>query len=204
MGQLRFREGEMLNTRKTAFLGIMGLTLSVASLGQAPHSSASSLNSKNGRSVIIVFQDGHRQSFPLLDILRIEFNDPAEIVFRDGHRTTLPLNETARIEFSSSADAGLPLGRNHFVGKWKVGEGNGSHFFITLKSDGKASKSIGASHGTWTVVDGDARITWDDNWHDLIRRVGTKHEKVAYAPGKKFSDEPSNVADATRVEAEPI
>jgi hypothetical protein len=195
----------MLNTQQAAFLGIVGLALSMASLGQGSDSSASSsLNSKNGRSVTIVFHDGHRQSYPLADVSRIEFKDPAEIFFRDGHHTTLPLNETARIEFTSSLEGGLPLGRNHFVGKWKVGEGNGSHFFITLKSDGKASKSIGARHGTWTVVDGEARIAWDDNWHDVIRRVGTRHEKVAYEPGKTFADEPSNVADAARVEAEPI
>ena len=54
------------------------------------------------------------------------------------------------------------------------------HFFITLDDDGTARKTLGASHGTWTLVDGEARISWDDGWHDVIRKVGGKHEKVAY------------------------
>ena len=200
----------MLNTSKTIFIGTLALIISTASLGQnsASNSSASSssLNSKDGRRVTIVFPDGHRQSFAVADVARIEFKDPAEIVFRDGHKTTLPLTEGARIEFGVSTASDATLGRNHFVGKWKVGMGlgTGSHFLITLKPDGEATKSIGAHHGTWTVVDGEARITWADNWHDAIRRVDGKHEKVAYAPGKTFGDEPTNVTDATHVEAEPI
>jgi len=196
----------MLKMQKAGFLAILALALSLTSLGQGHDASTSnsSPNPQTARSLTIVFQDGHRQSFPLADISRIEFKNPAEIIFRDGHQTTLPLSETAHIEFSASLDGGLPFGRNHFVGKWKVGEGNGGHFFITLRPDGEASKSIGAPHGTWSVVDGKARITWDDNWHDVIRRMGARHEKVAYAPGKSFADEPSNVTDAARVEAEPI
>jgi hypothetical protein len=206
----RFRGVDMLNTSKGIFVGTLALIISTASLGQnsASNSSASSpsLNSKDGRRVTVVFPDGHRQSFALADVARIEFKDPAEIVFRDGHKTSLPLTEGARIEVGASAAGEAPLGRNHFVGKWKVGMGlgTGSHFLITLKPDGEATKSIGAHHGTWTVVDGEARISWDDKWHDAIRRVGGKHEKVAYEPGKTFGDEPSNVTDATHVEAEPI
>ena len=33
------------------------------------------------------------------------------------------------------------------------------------------------------MVDGEARIAWDDGWHDLIRKVGPKHEEVAFEPG---------------------
>jgi hypothetical protein len=54
------------------------------------------------------------------------------------------------------------------------------------------------------VVDGEARIAWDDGWHDAIRKVGTKHEKVAFEPGKTFSDEPSNITDAVNTSPEPI
>ncbi len=196
----------MLNTSKTLFFWILALTLSTASLGRTSNSagsSSSAVNSKDGRSVTIVFQDGHRQSFPLADVTRIEFKDPAQIVFRDGHQTSLPLTEAARIEFSSCA-AAAPVGRNHFVGKWRVGVGTGGNFFMTLKPDGDATKTIGARHGKWTVVDGEARISWDDSWHDAIRRVGSRHEKVAYEPGKTFADQPTNVTEATRVDAEPI
>lgn len=43
-------------------------------------------------------------------------------------------------------------------------------------------------------MDGEAHISWDDGWHDVIRKVGGgKHEKLAFEPGKSFSDEPSNV-----------
>jgi hypothetical protein len=54
------------------------------------------------------------------------------------------------------------------------------------------------------VVDGEARISWDDGWHDVIRKVGAKHEKFAYEPGKSFSDPPANVTAAVRTEVKPI
>ena len=76
--------------------------------------------------------------------------------------------------------------------------------YITLKSNGDATKSIGSTHGTWVVVDGEARIAWDDGWHDVIRKVGSKHEKFAYEPGKSLDDEPSNVTNAVNLEAQPI
>jgi hypothetical protein len=95
-------------------------------------------------------------------------------------------------------------GRAHFIGKWEVGEGNGDHFFITLNSDGSARKSIGSPHGTWTLVDGEAHIAWDDGWHDAIRKRGSVHEKVAFEPGKTFDDAPSNVTAAHNTEPKPI
>ncbi len=195
----------MLNTIRPIILGILALALVTVSQGQSSASNAGS-NSKGRRSVTVVFEDGHRQSYPLADVARIEFKDPAEIVFKDGHQQSLSLTEATRIEFSSSAVSASPFGRNHFVGKWKVGIGigTGGHFYITLKSDGEARKTLGPGHGTWTVVDGEARISWDDGWHDVIRRAGTGHEKAAFEPGKRFSDEPTNVAEATRVDAEPI
>jgi hypothetical protein len=75
---------------------------------------------------------------------------------------------------------------------------------ITLDRDGEASKTLGSVHGKWVVVDGEARITWDDGWHDAIRRSGSKYEKAAYGPGKSFSDNPDNVTTAVRTEASPI
>jgi hypothetical protein len=95
-------------------------------------------------------------------------------------------------------------GRAHFIGKWEVGQGNGSTFFITLEAEGSAKKSIGEAHGTWTLVDGEAHIAWDDGWHDIIRKVGSKHEKVAFEPGKSFTDSPSNVTAAQKTQGETI
>ena len=88
-----------------------------------------------------------------------------------------------------------------FVGEWKVGLGvAGQSFTITLEKGGKATKSHGSPDGTWSVSGDEARITWDDGWHDVIRRAGNHWEKVAYAPGKSFSDQPDNITGATRTE----
>ena len=122
------------------------------------------------------------------------------------------MNDVDRIEFKSSpamAKSSPPAAspsRKHFIGKWEVGEGNGmgATFFITLEENGEARKSIGASHGTWEMVNGEARISWDDGWHDAIRKVGMKHEKFAYEPGKSFDDDPSNVTDARNTSPTPI
>jgi hypothetical protein len=88
-----------------------------------------------------------------------------------------------------------------FVGEWKVGLGAGNaSFTITLEKGGNATKSHGSPDGKWTVFGDEARITWDDGWHDVIRRAGTHWEKAAYAPGKSFSDPPDNITGATRTE----
>jgi hypothetical protein len=154
-------------------------------------------------SIVVVFKDGHRQTLDIAGIARIEFNTPVTVIFKDGHQQGIPAADIARIEFEPAAGASLPS-RNHFVGKWEVGDGMGSNFYITLDADGEAKKSIGASHGTWTVVEGEARITWDDGWRDAIRKVGAKHEKFAYEPGKSFDDKPSNVTAARNTEPQPI
>lgn len=155
-------------------------------------------------SVVIVFKDGHRQSFAATEIARMDFKAPAVIVYRDGHQEKFSPTDIARIEFGSSSFSEMMPGRGHFVGKWEVGEGNGGTFIITLDADGDARKSIGSSHGTWTLVDGEARISWDDGWHDVIRKVGSKHEKRAYEPGKSFDDTPSNVTAARNTQPKPI
>jgi hypothetical protein len=155
-------------------------------------------------SIVIVFKDGHRQSFAMAEISRIDFKAPAVIVYKDGHQEKISPSDIARIEFGNSSVGEMMPGRGHFVGKWEVGEGNGGKFFITLDADGGARKTLGPSHGTWTLVDGEARISWDDGWHDAIRKVGTKHEKLAYEPGKSFDDPPSNVTAARNTQPKPI
>jgi hypothetical protein len=135
--------------------------------------SAQTANTREAHnSLSIVLKDGHQRSFSITELSRIEFKNSSMILTRGGRQETIPLADVLRIDFGNNATA---LGRNHFLGKWKVGEGNGADFYITLQPDGQATKSIGASHGTWVVVDGEARVSWDDGWHDVIRRVGTKH-----------------------------
>jgi len=50
-------------------------------------------------------------------------------------------------------------------------------------------------------VDNEARISWDDGWHDAIRKVGSRYEKVAFSPGKSFTSDPDNVTKAENVDA---
>jgi hypothetical protein len=152
--------------------------------------------------VVLVYKDGHRQTLAAGEISRIDLKSAA-IVYKDGHREKLRA-EIDHIEFAESAASVATPGRAHYIGKWEVGQGNGSHFFITLDANGTAKKSIGASHGTWSLVDGEARVTWDDGWHDVIRKRGSKHEKVAFEPGKTFDDAPSNVTDARNTQLKPI
>ena len=154
-------------------------------------------------SLVFVFKDGHQKNFLVADISRIEFG-PTRVYLKNGHQETFAPGEIVRIDMSGSTTEPGVLGRNHFVGKWKVGTGLGTNFFITLHRDGTAEKSIGAKHGTWVVENGEARINWDDGWHDAIRKIGNKHEKCAYGPGKSFDDAPSNVANAENVDPQPI
>ena len=121
------------------------------------------------------------------------------IVFKDGHQQTFSMAEIARIEFKTP-EAAASLGRGNFLGKWRVGDGMGGHFYITLDPSGDAHKTMGAAHGTWAVVGNEARIHWDDGWHDAIRKVGRTYEKAAFAPEKSFNDSPSNVTDAQNLE----
>lgn len=156
------------------------------------------------RSVTVTVADGHHYTYGLAEISRIDFKDGAVIVFKDGHEKSFSMSEISRIEFSPASPGEAQFGRNHFLGKWRVGDGAGSHFLITLDADGQARKTIGGTRGTWTLVDGEARISWNDGWHDVIRKAGSKHEKVAFAPGKKFDDEPDNITDAQSTNSEPL
>jgi len=124
------------------------------------------------------------------------------IVLKNGKQQTFNVADVARIEFNTAANTSVVRGRARFLGDWTVGNGAGGTFTITLKSDGSAHKTLGSGGGTWTVVNGEAQITWDDGWHDAIRKVGAKYQKAAYSPGATFSDKPNNVTDAVK-HAEP-
>jgi hypothetical protein len=133
-------------------------------------------------TIVIVFKDGHRQSFNLADIERVEF----------------PTGE-----FAASAGTSGPS-RGHFLGKWEVGDGTGNDFYITLLDDGNAMRSMGNVHGRWSDVNGEAQITWDDGAQDAIRKVGSRYQKFAYSSGKSFTDIPDNVASARNTTPKPI
>jgi hypothetical protein len=161
--------------RKTAVFSV----LSVLVLGSSLLFAAPAKSSVG--SIVIVFKDGHRQSFNLADIERIEF--PGAAVASNGENQP-------------------PRGR--YVGKWEVGDGNGTNFTITMNEDGSAYRSLGDVSGRWDYVNGDALITWDDGNKDAIRRSGSGYRKSAYMNGKSFSDKPDNVTFARNVTPKPI
>ena len=137
-------------------------------------------------SLVIVFKDGHRQAISLADIERVEFSGVA----------------TASSESNSANPEAPPRGR--YVGTWEVGDGNGHNFYITLKEDGDAYRTLGNVHGAWKYVNGDALITWDDGNQDAIRRAGSRFQKYAYSSGKSFTDSPDNVTAARNTSPRPI
>jgi hypothetical protein len=137
-------------------------------------------------TILIVFKDGHRQSFNLSDIERVEF--PAG---------TAAGNESAPI------NPQLPS-RGRFLGKWEVGDGMGSTFTITLDENGDAWRSLNHEHGRWVYVNGEARVTWDDGWQDVIRKVGAIYQKFAYKAGRSVTDTPDNVDSARSATQHPI
>jgi len=140
----------------------------------------------NSGTIVIVFKDGHRQSFNLADIEKVEF--PAA--------TVAPVP-------SPIVSTDQPP-RGHYLGTWEVGDGGGNNFYITLREDGGATRSLGHERGKWVYVNGEALVTWDDGAQDAIRKVGSKYMKFAYGAGKSFTDSPDNVAPARNTTPRPI
>lgn len=158
---------------------LLAILLITASIGIAAPAPAS--KSTPG-TIVIVFKDGHRQSFNLTDIERVEF-------------------PTAGSEAAVSSSG---PSRGHFFGRWEVGDGSGGTFHITLQESGDAMRSLGDVHGKWVYVNGEALITWDDGAEDAIRRVGSRYQKFAYKAGKSFTDVPDNVTGASNMTQKPI
>jgi len=157
----------------------------------------------SGKTLTIVYKDGHQKSFTIPNGSRIDFNSGKMMVSHGKDVETIRVADVARIDFNAGRSGGF--GMNHFVGKWEFGTGVGNQtFFVTLDRNGSAYKSLGASKGRWSVVDGEAVIKWDDGWTDVIRKVGDKHKKFAYEEGRPLDGEPSNVTDAKTLNSEPI
>ena len=101
------------------------------------------------------------------------------IVYKDGHRQSLNLTDIERLEFPAAVPAGLIStpgpSRARFLGKWEVGEEHGDNFYITLREDGTALRTMNSlehERGHWEYINGEAQVTWDDGWQDCIRKVG--------------------------------
>ena len=155
--------------------------------GVASASAQSHASKGNSGQLVIVFKDGHRQTFNYADVARIEFSGNGGVPIGDA----------------GSTPAGAPP-RGHFFGKWEVGDGGGGTFYITLDESGDAHRTLHKAHGKWAYVNGEARVTWDDGAMDAIRRIDGKDQKFAYRAGKTFTDEPDNVTDAHNTTPRPI
>jgi hypothetical protein len=170
--------------RKTVlFAALPALFLSVlpSSFAKPPAPAKGASGTAPG-ALVIVFKDGHSQTFNLADIQRIEFSGEPGLAAGDTH---------------------VPP-RGQFLGRWQVGDGNGHDFIITLKDDGNAERSLNDMHGTWVYLNGEARITWDDGDQDTIRKAGSRFEKCWHKAGKSFTDTPDNVTNAENLTPKPI
>jgi hypothetical protein len=168
------------------FVGVAGLAILLCLAAPGGFARTPPAAKSGQGTIVIVFKDGHQQSFNLSDIARVEF-------------------PTASAAAGETAPINSPLpSRGRFLGKWEVGEGNGNNFFITLEENGNATRSLGYVHGRWVYVDGEARVTWDDGAQDAIRKVGSIFEKFAYGAGKSFTDTPDNVTGAHNTTPHPI
>lgn len=156
-------------------------------LGAARANAQTHAGKNTAGQIVIVFKDGHRQTFNFADVARIEFSGTGSVPIGDA----------------GSTPPGAPP-RGHFFGKWKVGDGSGGTFYITLEESGNAYRTLHRVHGRWAYVNGEARVTWDDGAMDAIRRIDGKDQKFAYHAGKSFTDEPDNVTDAKNTSPRPI
>jgi hypothetical protein len=174
------KEITMRSIAAFASLAALCLTSIPAGFAKTPPSPAKDSSGQ----IVIVFKDGHRQTFNLSDIARIDFSGTHE---------------------SSATTAESTAVRGQFVGRWVVGVSSDSDdtFVITLKDDGNAMRSLHQVHGTWRYVNGEAQITWDDGVKDAIRKVGSAYQKYAYSEGKSFTDTPDNVTSARNTTPKP-
>lgn len=129
------------------------------------------------------------------------------VLLKDGHRQTFPLSNVARIELTGSVPSNLVHypgpSRSHFLGKWEAGDGTGRNFTITLNDDGSARRSSGNEKGTWQYVNGEAQIRWNDGANDCIRKVGAWYKKFYYTGDQAFDGQPENVANARNLTLNP-
>jgi len=168
------------------FSGLIGLAVLLSVAVPTGFAKSPQATKSNSGTIVIVFKDGHRQSFNLADIDKVEF--PAATIAASPS----PIVSTDQPP------------RGHYLGKWEVGDGAGNNFYITLREDGGAARSLGNVHGKWVYMNGQALVTWDDGNQDAIRKVGSKYMKFAYGEGKSFTDSPDNVAPARNTTPRPI
>ena len=106
------------------FARLTGLAIFLCLTGSLIPVAAHAASKDTSGAIVIVFKDGHRQTFNLSDIDHVEFA---------GGASSHPL----------PADSYRVPSRGRFFGKWECGDGRGNNFYITLNEDGTAYRSIG-------------------------------------------------------------
>ncbi len=133
-------------------------------------------------SIVIVYKDGHHQTSS-----RLRWRASTSRLRRSCTKTATERrfrrDRPHRIRRIRNGTAVLP-GRNHFIGKWEVGEGNGATVLHHSRTQRRSQEDHrrGARHmdlGRWRSA-----IAWDDGWHDAIRKVGTSTRRSLTSRGK--------------------
>jgi hypothetical protein len=182
------------------FARLSGLIILVSLAVSLSHAAPPTAQKNAPGTITIIFKDGHRQTFSLSDIERVEWGGGGGAAV-SGH---VDFGGDGGVSVSGGTPTPGAPSRGHFLGKWEVGDGNGNNFYITLYEDGGAYRSLRNVRGHWVYVDGEARITWDDGAQDAIRRIDGQFQKFAYSAGKLFTDEPDNVTSARNTTPHPI
>lgn len=115
-----------------------------------------------------------------------------------------------RAEEAAIAAPAVQSDNSAFTGIWKVQDGKGRDFYITLAADGSATSTwtVEADKrrnqtGAWKVTDGKVVITWDNGWREVVTTSEGGFAKSAFAPKQKLEDKPANTSPAVKVEAIP-
>lgn len=76
-------------------------------------------------------------------------------------------------------------------------------FICFLLPEGKATEQVGEyrGKGTWRVVDGEAVISWESGWTNVLRPAGKGgFELLTWREGRATREPPDDVQPARRVE----
>ena len=106
-------------------LVVAGLS-SLLFLSFSPRCAQAATSKGGGANIVIVFKDGHRQTFSLADIDRVEFPGASPSADTQPYNPLWP-----------------PRGR--YFGKWEAGDGNGGTFTIPSRSQATPSAPLATS-----------------------------------------------------------
>ncbi|MGE3804729.1 MAG: hypothetical protein AB7K24_08670 [Gemmataceae bacterium] len=91
------------------------------------------------------------------------------------------------------------------IGHWRVADGAGQPYFITVNANHTASSSLphhGA--GSWSVDKHAIRIVWQNHCIDYLVVSESGVSRVGLPPGDDLEDIPDSTSKAERVESVPV